>query len=138
MSYRQRISGPLADRIDLRLTLHRVSKVLLDDPHEQRVTSSQLRERVVRARAIAAERWSGTGWTVNAEVPGSWLRSQRLRLPRADTAVLDHALARGALTLRGYDRVLRVAWTVSDLAGADRPRRTEVAQALVLRGGDLA
>ena len=138
MSYRQRISGPLADRIDLRLTLHRVSKVLLDDPHEQRVTSSQLQERVVRARAIAAERWSGTGWTVNAEVPGSWLRSQRLRLPRADTAVLDHALARGALTLRGYDRVLRVAWTVSDLAGADRPRRTEVAQALVLRGGDLA
>lgn len=138
VGYRQRISGPLSDRIDLRLSLHRVSKVLLDDPHERRVTSSQLRERVVEARAVAAERWAGTGWTVNAEVPGSWLRSARLRLPRADTAVIDHALARGALTLRGYDRVLRVAWTVSDLAGVERPRRAEVAQALALRGGDSA
>ena len=138
VGYRQRISGPLADRIDLRLTLHRVSKVLLDDPSERRAPSAELRERVVGARALAAERWAGTPWSVNAEVPGSWLRSARMRLPRSDTAVLDHALARGALTLRGYDRVLRVAWTVSDLAGTERPRRAEVAQALMLRGGDLA
>ncbi|MEJ6490083.1 YifB family Mg chelatase-like AAA ATPase [Leucobacter sp. USCH14] len=138
VGYRHRISGPLADRIDLRLTLHRVSKVLIDDPGERRTPSAELRERVVGARALAAERWAGTPWSVNAEVPGSWLRCPRMRLPRSDTAVLDHALARGALTLRGYDRVLRVAWTVSDLAGSERPRRAEVAQALMLRGGDLA
>ena len=138
VNYQQRISGPLADRIDLRLTLHRVSKVLLDDPHERTPSSEELRERVAGARALAAARWADTPWSVNADVPGRWLRSARLRLPRADTAVLDHALARGALTLRGYDRALRVAWTVSDLAGKDRPRRPEVARALALRGGDFA
>lgn len=137
VAYQQRISGPLSDRIDLRLTLHRVSKVLLDDAETVRPTSSRLRERVIVARAAAAERWRGSPWTVNAEIPGNWLRSERFRLPRADTAVLDHALARGGLTLRGYDRALRVAWTIADLAGKDRPRRPEVAQALVLRGGDL-
>ena len=138
MSYQQRISGPLADRIDLRLTLQRVSRVLLEEPHEPPQSSARLQSRVAGARAHAADRWAGTPWTVNAEVPGNWMRSPRLRLPRADTAVLDRALAQGALTLRGYDRALRVAWTVSDLAGRDRPRRSEVAQALLLRGGDLA
>ncbi|WP_336659705.1 YifB family Mg chelatase-like AAA ATPase [Leucobacter sp. USHLN153] len=136
-SYQQRISGPLSDRIDVRLTLHRVSRVLLEEPEEHRPSSEELQARVIAARASAAERWRGARWSVNADVPGTSLRSGPFQLPRGDTAVLDQALARGALTLRGYDRALRVAWTIADLAGRDRPRRAEVAQALVLRGGDF-
>nr|WP_281258210.1 ATP-binding protein [Leucobacter massiliensis] len=136
IKYLQRISGPLHDRIDLRLGVRRVSSVLQLDVGGPAPTSLELRERVAAARSRAAERLRGTPWEVNSEVPGNWLRGGSGRLPRADTAVLDRALALGSLTLRGYDRVLRVAWSIADLAERDRPGRAEIAQALVLRGGD--
>ncbi|QZY52446.1 YifB family Mg chelatase-like AAA ATPase [Leucobacter tenebrionis] len=136
VKYLQRISGPLNDRIDLRLTVQRVPGVLLADTEATRPSSAELRRRVTMARGAAAERLRGTPWSTNAEVPGSWLRGSAARLPRADTVVLDRAYARGALTLRGYDRVLRVAWSIADLAGKPRPKRDEIAQALALRGGD--
>lgn len=135
LRYQQRISGPLADRIDLHLTLHRVSRVVRSDLENAAPTSAELRARVVDARTRAEARLQDTPWRVNAEVPGRWLRSPEQRLPRADTAILDRALARGGLTLRGYDRVLRVAWTIADLAGHEYPTRDDVAQALLLRNG---
>ncbi len=135
--YLQRISGPLGDRIDLRLTVRRVPTVLLQGSGARTETSGELRARVTGAREAAAHRLRRTPWRVNAEVPGTWLRSPEMRLPRGDTAVLDRALARGGLTMRGYDRVLRVAWTIADLAGRDRPVRSDLSRALVLRGGDL-
>nr|WP_279544071.1 YifB family Mg chelatase-like AAA ATPase [Leucobacter ruminantium] len=133
--YLQRISGPLNDRIDLHLTVRRVSSALLGDAAAPTPSSAELRERVGRARLRATERLRGTAWRVNSELPGTWLRSAAGRLTRADTAVLDRALARGALTLRGYHRVLRLAWTIADLAELERPGREEIARALVLRGG---
>lgn len=136
VAYQQRLSGPLTDRVDVRLELRRVSRALRDAGEGAAPRSAQLRERVVRARAAAAERWRGTPWRLNAEVPGQVLRGERFRLPRGDIAVLDHALRRGALTMRGYDRALRLAWSVADVAGLERPRRAEIAQALALRGGD--
>lgn len=135
--YLQRISGPLGDRVDLRLTVRRVTNVLLADADSVPATSAEIRERVTLARQAAGHRLSGTPWRVNAEVRGDWLRGSAMRLPRSDTAVLDRALDRGALTMRGYDRTLRIAWTIADLAGRDRPGRHEIARALVLRGGDL-
>jgi magnesium chelatase family protein len=71
----------------------------------------------------------------NADVPGIRLRQGALRLPAQSRAGLDRALERGALTLRGYDRVLRVAWTMADLAGLDRPGVDELGRALHLRRG---
>jgi magnesium chelatase family protein len=136
VKYLQRISGPLSDRIDLRLTVRRVSSVLQHESGLAAPSSLELRRRIADARARAADRLRNTPWTVNSEVPGNWLRGRDARVPRADTSVLDRALARGSLTLRGYDRVLRVAWTIADLAGIERPGRSEVARALVLRGGD--
>lgn len=133
--YRQRISGPLSDRIDLRLDVHRVASVLDAELAGDRPSSRELRARVVAARERAAERLRGTGWQVNGEVPGEWFRSPGMRLPRADTAVLDQAYARGSITLRGYDRILRLGWTIADLTGKDRPGRSELARALALRGG---
>lgn len=135
--YLQRISGPLGDRIDLRLAVRRVPTVLLQDPNSLAPSSEELRGRVARAREAAAHRLRHTPWRVNGEVEGTWLRAPNMRLPRSDTAVLDRALTRGALTMRGYDRALRVAWTIADLAGRDRPGRSDISRALVLRGGDL-
>lgn len=136
VKYLQRISGPLSDRIDLRLTVRRVASVLQHESGALGPSSIELRRRIADARTRAAERLRDTPWAVNSEVPGTWLRGRDARLTRADTSVLDRALARGSLTLRGYDRVLRVAWTIADLAGNGRPGRSEVARALVLRGGD--
>jgi len=135
MRYLARISGPLGDRIDLRLTVRRVSSLVMHDIETDRPTSAQLRDRVVRARRRATARLAGTPWSVNAQVPGSWLRGREMRLPRSETAVLDRALSRGAISVRGYDRILRIAWTIADLAEKPQPGRTDLARALVLREG---
>ncbi len=133
--YLGRLSGPLTDRIDLRLNVRRVSSVLIDVDERPRPSSAELRERVTAARGRAAARLIDTPWTVNGEVEGDWLRAPANRLPRSATAALDAALMRGSLTMRGYDRSLRLAWTLADLADKSRPERSEIRQALVLRGG---
>lgn len=133
--YLNRLSGPLTDRIDLRLNVRRVSSVLIDIDEQPRPTSTELRERVTVARKRAAHRLRGTPWRVNGEVQGEWLRAPANRLPRKATAVLDNALSRGSLTVRGYDRALRLSWTLADLAGKPQPERNEIRQALTLRGG---
>lgn len=133
--YLGRLSGPLTDRIDLRLNIRRVSSVLIDIDAQPRATSAQLRERVEEARSRAARRLRGTPWSVNGSVNGDWLRAPSNRLSRAATAVLDAALSRGSITVRGYDRVLRLGWTLADLAGKPAPERAEIRRALALRGG---
>ena len=65
-------------------------------------------------------------------MPGGWLR-ERLGPDRSLVSDLDRALDRGTLSLRGVDRVLRVAWTLADLAGRAAPGRADVGQALLLR-----
>jgi magnesium chelatase family protein len=91
-------------------------------------------DRVRAARERAAARLVGTPWRTNSEVPGRELRSRWHAVPGAmDEA--ERSLERGVVTARGLDRVLRVAWTVADLLGHDRPDATDVALALQLRTG---
>ncbi|WP_255471460.1 MULTISPECIES: hypothetical protein [unclassified Salinibacterium] len=98
-------------------------------------SSDEARQRVREARAVAADRLRDTPWEVNAHVPGTWLRSPGIRLPPTSTASLDRALERGGITMRGYDRVLRTAWTIADLDGAGTPSPDHVGRALFLRRG---
>lgn len=133
--YLNRISGPLADRIDLRISVRRLSSALASATDGQGVTSASIAKRVARARRRAERRLAKTPWSVNADLPGSWLRDAEVRPHRSETVVIDRALERGMLTMRGYDRTLRVAWTLADLAEVERPGRTEIAQALALREG---
>jgi magnesium chelatase family protein len=134
--YLARLSGPLLDRIDIQLTVKRVSVAELRLAADGgRLSSAMARERVLAARAAAAGRLAGTPWTMNSEVPGPWLRGQQGRLGGTVTGMLDRALERGAITMRGYDRILRVAWSIADLAGVSRPGPDEVGQALYLRKG---
>ena len=133
--YLGRLSGPLLDRIDLHLTVRRVSVAQMTEGVTGPVTTAQARARVAGARQRACERWGAEGLHLTAHVPGPVLRTPRYRLPVADRGSLDRALERGALTMRGYDRVLRVAWTLADLDAVDRPSADQVGRALYLRKG---
>ncbi|MFJ4997189.1 YifB family Mg chelatase-like AAA ATPase [Microbacterium sp. NPDC088619] len=133
--YSTRLSGPLRDRIDVELHVSRVSASQAMRGDRTGMTSEIARAMVIEARERAAARWRGTPWLRNGQVPGSRLRQLDLQISGEARAPLDRALERGTLTLRGYDRVLRLAWTIADLAGADRPGRDEVGQALFLKRG---
>ncbi|MDR6865995.1 magnesium chelatase family protein [Microbacterium resistens] len=133
--YGARLSGPLRDRLDIEIHVSRVAAAVATGEGRGPVTTAQARERVVEARGRAASRWAGTPWSVNAHVPGTWLRQGRHRLAATVREPLDHALQRGALTLRGYDRVLRLAWSIADLDGVDSPDVGHVGRALFLKRG---
>jgi magnesium chelatase family protein len=136
--YLGRLSGPLLDRLDLMVHLHPVTAAhLMQDASARPVEpSAVVAERIAKARAAAAARWSAHGWRTNAEVPGSALRAGRWRLPRSVTQSLRRHLDRGSLSARGHDRVLRLSWTIADLAGRDRPRADEVNLAYGFRTGE--
>ncbi|WP_427018332.1 YifB family Mg chelatase-like AAA ATPase [Pseudarthrobacter sp. P1] len=129
--YFGRLSGPLLDRVDIQLHVNRVSLAELSGTGV-RESTAQVAVRVAQARARQLDRLAGHGMSNNAEVSGRLLRGA-FRLAAADTALLDRALDIGALTARGYDRVLRLAWTVADLGGHDRPTRDDVGLALTMR-----
>jgi magnesium chelatase family protein len=134
--YQARLSGPLLDRVDLRVEVEPVSHSDLISHHRTGERTEQVASRVREARARAAARYKGTGWRVNSEVPGHELRT---RWPVAPGALrtAERDMERGLLTARGLDRVLRVAWTVADLAGRGRPEAVDLARALELRTGVL-
>ncbi len=133
--YLARLSGPLLDRIDIQLRVQRVTALQLRLAEEgPRCSSAEAQARVVMARAAAEERLAGTPWRLNSEVPGPSLRERFHPGPLA-TAALNRALERGGITMRGFDRVLKVAWSIADLAGASVPGRDHIGQALYLRKG---
>jgi len=132
--YQARLSGPLLDRVDLRVEVDRVTRAQLAQRGARGESTAVVADRVQAARERAAARLVGTPWRTNSEVPGRELRSRWHAVPGAmDDA--ERSLERGVLTARGLDRVLRVAWTVADLLGHDRPDATDVALALQLRTG---
>ncbi|ALC27246.1 ATP-binding protein [Streptomyces sp. CFMR 7] len=132
--YQARLSGPLLDRVDLRVEVEPVDRADLLEQGGRGEPTAVVAARVREARARAAERLAGTPWTTNSEVPGHELRTRLLAVPGA-LAAAERDLERGLLTARGLDRVLRVAWTVADLRGAPRPEARDVAVALELRTG---
>ena len=133
-SYLARLSGPLLDRIDIQLRVQRITsaqlRVSADRP---RMTTAEAQARVVAARARAAERLADTPWRLNSHVPGAWLRGPSARLSQATTATIDRALELGGITMRGYDRVLRVGWTLADLDNVPTPTAEHIGRALYLR-----
>ncbi|WP_030544493.1 YifB family Mg chelatase-like AAA ATPase [Streptomyces albus] len=132
--YQARLSGPLMDRVDLRVGVEPVGRRALLDGGVGGEPTAVVAGRVLQARERAAARLAESPWRVNGEVPGHELRTRW----RPDPGALREAerdMERGLLTARGLDRVLRVAWTVADLAGHDRPAAADVALALQLRTG---
>ena len=130
--YQARLSGPLLDRIDLRVDLPPVSRAAWLDGAAAPESTDVVAARVHVARAAARERLQAAGLALNAQVPGRLLR-ERWAVPRASLSLAERALERGALSVRGFDRVLRVAWTLADLGGRTVPGSDEVAEALGMR-----
>jgi magnesium chelatase family protein len=119
------------DRIDLRARLAPVSRAVLSAGASGEPTAA-VRERVLAARDRTVRRLAGTPWTTNAEVPGPDLR-RRWPIPQEALRPLSADLDRGSLSTRGLDRVMKVAWTLADLAGRDIPVREDVDRAISLR-----
>ncbi|SDJ17118.1 magnesium chelatase family protein [Frankineae bacterium MT45] len=133
--YLQRISGPLLDRVDLRVHVEAVPHATLLHDGDVRESSAVVARRVADARAAAADRWRGLGIATNSDVPGAVLRTDRWRLGRSVLAAAEAYLERGELSARGFDRVLRLAWTVADLQGHSTPDAGDVSEAIYLRTG---
>ncbi|MFH8570738.1 YifB family Mg chelatase-like AAA ATPase [Streptomyces sp. NPDC017993] len=132
--YRARLSGPLMDRVDLRIAVEPVARSELIALGRGAESSATVAERVRAARERSAARFADTPWRTNSEVPGHELRTRWQVQPGA-LAQVERDLECGLLTARGLDRVLRVAWTAADLAGRDRPTTEDVNWALELRTG---
>ena len=133
--YMNRISGPLLDRIDLHVEVTPVSiaEMASAEPGEP---SAAVRERVVLARKVQEERFRGVeGVHTNAMMNPKMLRAC-CRLDAASAALLERAMERLNLSARAYDRILKVARTIADLAGAADIGAAHIAEAINYRSLD--
>jgi magnesium chelatase family protein len=137
-----KLSGPLLDRVDIRLNISAVSPAQMARARQESLTqigrqqtSALLRNSVIEARIRAQARLKGTPWETNSQVPGAYLR-KHFSLGGGVIERLERALAHGRLSMRGYDRCLRLAWSVADLAGRDKPSEVDVSKAIFLRGSE--
>jgi magnesium chelatase family protein len=129
--YLARLSGPLLDRVDVKVELLPVGRAeLLSDRHFAE-SSPVVAARVAAARERTAARLRDTPWRLNAEIPGSELRRAFPPSPGSLTPV-ERAMDLGQISARGVDRVIRVAWTLADIAGIARPTVSETNYALGL------
>ncbi|MEV7006123.1 YifB family Mg chelatase-like AAA ATPase [Streptosporangium sp. NPDC051022] len=129
--YLARLSGPLLDRVDVKITLYRSTRRELLADRRFIEPSRVVAERVLAARERAARRLAATPWRCNAEVPAQALHTDYRPAPRAMTPLLK-CLDSGELSARGLDRTLRVAWSLADLADKSMPEVTETNAALGL------
>ena len=124
-NYAQRLSGPLLDRMDINISMPHVASTELGD------NSFTVALRVKEARERTRWRLQGSPWQVNAHVPASQLLTKFQ--PTVGGQELLDAFRRKSGGLRGAHRILRVAWSIADLAGHQQPDRSDIAMAIHLR-----
>jgi magnesium chelatase family protein len=119
------------DRVDVKVTLAPVSRrdMLYDRKFAE--PSAVVAERVAAARERCAARLAGTPWRLNAEIPGAQLR-RAFRPAVGSLKSLERAMELGQVSARGTDKIVRVAWSLADLAGKDQPGADEVNLAMGL------
>jgi len=129
--YFGRLGGPLLDRIDIHVDVMPV-RPATDAPGE---SSQDVAARVLAARERAQARFAHLPWTTNAHAASSWIRSAT---PADAIAITMSAQEAGRISARGVDRIVRVAWTLADLAGDPEPTAEHVSQAMLLRSREGA
>jgi magnesium chelatase family protein len=130
--YLNKLSGPLLDRIDLRVKVENVSRVELAESDNE--DSQTIRERVIAARAVAAKRFKNEKWRLNSEIPPKSLR-QQYQPERAAMNFLHDELDKERITARGLHKIIRTSWTIADLKGISKPTLEEVTESYRLREG---
>jgi magnesium chelatase family protein len=130
--YRSRLSGPIADRIDLHVTVPPVALRDLASPRTA-APSADVRARVERARCVQRRRYAALGATLwNGRIPGRWL-DRETPVDRGARSLLETAAEKLMLSARSYHRVLRVSRTIADLDEAPVIDSRHVAEALRFR-----
>ena len=132
--YLNKISGPLLDRIDIHIE---VTPVAFSELSSERVTekSADVRARVMKARQLQEERYSGEKMHCNAQMSSQQLR-KICRIDATGQALLQKAMERLGLSARAYDRILKVARTIADLAASPDIRTEHLAEAIQYRSLD--
>lgn len=132
--YKDKISGPLLDRIDIHASIQAVPYDQLSrmEPGE---SSAAIRERVIKARRIQSERFHGTGIYCNAQMTPKMLRTW-CRIDEQGDQLLNAAMTRMGLSARAYDRILKVARTIADLANEPNILPTHLMEAISYRSLD--
>jgi magnesium chelatase family protein len=130
--YLNKLSGPLLDRIDLRVKVENVSRTELAESNNE--DSNTIRNRVIAARAVAANRFKHEKWNLNSEIPPKALR-QQYQPERHAMNFLHDELDKERITARGLHKIIRTSWTIADLNGKPRPTLEEVDEAYRLREG---
>ncbi|UOO37763.1 YifB family Mg chelatase-like AAA ATPase [Oscillospiraceae bacterium CM] len=133
--YHERLSGPLLDRIDLHIEVPSLEYEELRD-RPQAETSAAIRARVNTARALQQKRYAGSGIECNAYI-GSKELEKYCALNDDCEKLMKNAYSRLGLTARSYDRILRVARTIADLAESENIERTHLAEAIQYRTYDF-
>lgn len=129
--YRKKISGPLLDRFDIIIEVPPVAPAsLLNKPDGE--SSAAIRERVVAARSRQMQRYAATGASCNARLSGKKLR-QYCPLTSSQQQMLLDAVSQLGLSARAFDRILRVARTIADLAGCEQPSDAHLFEAIQFR-----
>ncbi len=127
--YLAKLSGPLLDRIDLQIDVPRLSAKELINIDENAETSAQIRERVINARKIQAERYKSENILTNAELT-SELVKKYCQIDEASKEIFKAAIVKYQLSGRRYDRTLKLARTIADLDGAEIIGQKHLMQAL--------
>jgi magnesium chelatase family protein len=134
-NYRQRISGPLLDRIDLHVEVPLVDFKDLSSSEAGGENSATIRERVTQARLIQAERFRKERNTTNAAMNPRQMKIHCKTNAEAN-AYLEHAMQEMNFSARAHDRILKVARTLSDLAGSTDIRPNDILEAIQYRSLD--
>ena len=131
--YRQRLSGPVLDRIDVKLHVDAVDiKALTEKEKSQNETSAQIRKRVIKARQRQLKRYQGTPYLTNSELISKDVR-RLLKLTNGANQLLTQAATNLALSARSYFKIIKVAQTIADLAGEEVIQREFISEALQYR-----
>ena len=132
--YFSRISGPLLDRIDMHIEVTPVAISDLNTEHKEE-SSAEIRKRVVKARTIQSKRFAGTDIHSNAMMNSAMLREFCPLAPEV-RSLLERAMERLNLSARAYDRIIKVARTIADLAGEEHISAKHIAEAINYRSLD--
>ena len=130
--YRSKLSGPLLDRIDLNINVSKLSTTDLVNINEEAESSEEIRERVIKARKIQAERYKNEGIFTNAELNAKQLKKY-CKLDEKSEKLLTAAAIKYGLSGRKFSRILKLARTIADLAGEENITSNHISQALQFR-----